>query len=77
MRSVRSLPELEFAQSRFLGNIGAPLDMDQWSRERQYEEDYVEELTEAADGIGVGDLEQLAGDETTTVVPVVRQFQAL
>lgn len=25
-----ALPELDFAQNRFLGNIGAPVDPDQW-----------------------------------------------
>lgn len=56
-----SLPELNFVQNRFLGNIGAPIETDQL-------EDDIEEATD--DGFGLPHEEEYRRD-TTTLVPVV------
>jgi hypothetical protein len=64
-----SLGALDFAENRFLGNIGAPLDYNQWD-----DADEIENEVEQ----GIGDIEweipATMVDPLTTLVPVVSLY---
>ncbi|KAF9072031.1 hypothetical protein BDP27DRAFT_1401030 [Rhodocollybia butyracea] len=62
------LSALDFAENRFLGNIGAPLDYNQW--------DNVDELENTGDGsISEWEILDNTVDPLTTLVPVIYDYE--
>lgn len=61
------LPDLDFAQNRILGNIGAPLDHSQW-------DSLMDEEVEGEQDAGQDDIDNITGNEVNTMVPVVCLF---
>lgn len=66
------MPEPAFAQNRFLGNIGAPLDPDWWNTQFDDDEGDDDELTDQN-----GSVTPTVNNGVTTLVPVVSSIEEL
>lgn len=66
------MPEMAFAQDRFLGNIGAPLDPDWWNAQFDDDEGDGDELA-----IQDGSITPTGNNGVTTLVPVVSSIEEL
>lgn len=69
----RALDAPAFAHNRMLGNIGAPLDSDQWDAEL-FDDDVVHDEDPDFLGSDSGNAEGVPGNATDTMVPVVCYF---
>lgn len=76
-KSRASLPAPEFAQNRILGNIGAPLDADQWDEELFHDEEDADVDNSDHNSDSGRNLNGVGAHPTDTMVPVVRLFDIM
>lgn len=64
---------MDFAQNRFLGNIGAPLDPNRWDMESDLDDEIEDEGALKPDAINHAGSVGIR-DATATLIPVVGEF---